>query len=83
MRRPRWIVATVPLTLVGALMIGSPARAAEPSFASSFETGEPQPDWTDTSERAGGVDGDVQAGMPGSLRGHVTAITVNAQPNNN
>ncbi|MET0415967.1 MAG: discoidin domain-containing protein, partial [Actinoplanes sp.] len=71
------------LTLVGALLIGSPARAAAPEFASSFETGQPQPDWTDTTERSSGVDGDVQAGMPGSLRGHVTAITVNAQPNNN
>ncbi len=83
MRRPRWIVATVPLTLVGALMIGSPAQAAAPSFASSFESGQPQPDWTDTSERSGGVDGEVQAGMPGSLRGQVSAIMVSAQPNSN
>ncbi len=83
MRRPRWIVATVPLTLVGALLIGEPAHAAEPGFASSFESGQPQPDWVDTSERADGVDGDVQAGMPGSLRGHVTAVTVSAQPNSN
>ncbi len=83
MRRPRWIVATVSLSLVGAMMIGSPARAAEPAFASSFETGDPQPDWTDTTERADGVDGNVSAGMPGSLRAHVTAIAVNAQPNAN
>ncbi len=84
MRRPRWAVAALPLTLIGAVLIGSPAHAAEtPDFASSFETGDPQPDWTDTTERASGVDGTVFAGMPGSLRGHVTAVTVNAQPNEN
>nr|WP_203728031.1 GH92 family glycosyl hydrolase [Actinoplanes durhamensis] len=65
------------------MMIGSPAHAAGPAFASSFEAGDPQPDWTDTVERASGVDGDVTAGMPGSLRAHVTAIAVNAQPNSN
>ncbi|GIM91708.1 alpha-1 2-mannosidase [Paractinoplanes toevensis] len=64
-------------------MIGSPAHAAAPAFASSFESGDPQPDWTDTVERAGGVNGDISAGMPGSLRTHVTAIAVNAQPNAN
>ncbi|GAA0588196.1 GH92 family glycosyl hydrolase [Paractinoplanes ferrugineus] len=63
-------------------MIGSPAHAAEPAaFASSFEIGDPQPDWTDTVERASGVDGEISSGMPGSLRSHVTAIAVNAQPN--
>jgi predicted alpha-1,2-mannosidase len=66
------------------MMIGSPAHAAEASsFKSSFESGDPQPDWTDTTERAGGVDGDISTGMPGSLRSHVTAIAVNAQPNAN
>src|SRR4051812_28253225 len=84
MQRPRWIAATVSLSLVGATMIGSPARAAPaPAFASSFEADDPQPDWTDTLERASGVDGNVTAGMPGSLRSHVAAITVNAQPNAN
>ncbi len=83
MRRPRWIVAVVPLTVVGAMMIGTPAHAAAPDFASSFETGQPQPDWTDTTERGSGVDGDVAVGMPGSLRGRVTAIAVNAEPNAN
>nr|WP_296072355.1 GH92 family glycosyl hydrolase [uncultured Actinoplanes sp.] len=81
MRRPPWIVALLPLSLVGAVLIGSPAHAAGASFASSFEPGQPQPEWTDTVERASGVDGNVQAGMPGSLREHVTAIAVNAQPN--
>jgi predicted alpha-1,2-mannosidase len=72
------------MSLVGAILIGSPARAADPpAFASSFETDDPQPDWTDTVERVSGVDGDVTAGMPGSLRSHVTAIAVNAEPNSN
>ncbi|MEU4242177.1 GH92 family glycosyl hydrolase [Actinoplanes sp. NPDC026619] len=85
MRRPQWIVATLAASsLVGAMMIGSPARAAPAEgFASSFETSDPQPDWTDTVERASGVDGDITAGMPGSLRSHVTAVAVNAQPNSN
>jgi len=83
MPRPRWTAATVPLALVAAMLQGSPAHAAPTPFASSFETGQPQPDWTDTTERAAGVDGDVKAGMPGSLRGQVTAIAVNAEPNGN
>ena len=58
MRRPRWAVAAVPLTLLGAMMIGSPAQATERTgFASSFEAADPQPDWTDTTVRACGVDG--------------------------
>jgi predicted alpha-1,2-mannosidase len=90
MHRPRWGVALVPLALVAGLTIGSPARAAESSFASSFETDDPQPAWTDTVEtgpdgqpRADGVDGNVQVGIPGSLRERVVAIAANAQPNNN
>ncbi|WP_438871365.1 GH92 family glycosyl hydrolase [Paractinoplanes lichenicola] len=83
MRRPRWIVAAVPLTMMGSMLMGAPAQAAAPDFASSFEAGQPQPDWTDTTERASGVDGTVTVGMPGSLRGNVTAIAVNAQPNGN
>ncbi|MCY1139985.1 GH92 family glycosyl hydrolase [Actinoplanes sp. Pm04-4] len=84
MRRPRWLVAAVPLAVIGATLIGTPAHAAPaPDFGSSFEGGQPQPDWTDTTERAAGVDGAVTAGMPGSLRGRVTAIAVNAEPNSN
>ncbi|MFB9359484.1 GH92 family glycosyl hydrolase [Actinoplanes nipponensis] len=65
---------------------GAAAAAAAGSFRSSFETGDPQPDWTDTVDPeagSGGVDGTVVVGMPGSLRGHVTAIAVNAEPNGN
>jgi len=84
MRRPLWGAAIVPLTLLGALMIGSPAHAAgRVGFASSFEAADPQPDWTDTTERTSGVDGNLAVGMPGSLRGHVTSIAVDDQPNAN
>ncbi|MBM2621963.1 GH92 family glycosyl hydrolase [Actinoplanes sp. LDG1-06] len=69
--------------MAGTMLMGAPAHAAAPDFASSFETGQPEPDWTDTTERAEGVDGTVIVGMPGSLRGRVTAIAVNAQPNGN
>jgi predicted alpha-1,2-mannosidase len=62
------------------MLIGSPAQAAGKSFASSFEAGDPQPGWSDTSERAEGADGDLTAGLPGSLRKHVTAIAVSSQP---
>jgi predicted alpha-1,2-mannosidase len=64
-------------------MIGTPAHAAAgtAAFASSFETTDPQPTWTDTSERASGVDGVVAVGMPGTLRNHVTGVTVNRNAN--
>jgi hypothetical protein len=92
MHRPRWgVAAMLPLAIVAAMTNGSPAHAAEAtSFASSFETNDPQPTWTDTVDagasgapRSSGVDGNAVVGMPGTLRGKVTAIAVNAQPNAN
>ncbi|GAA2542043.1 GH92 family glycosyl hydrolase [Winogradskya consettensis] len=77
------------VSLVAAAAAATPGAAAQAAaataFASSFETADPQPTWIDTvdGERAGGVDGTIDAGMPGSLRDHVTAITANAQPNSN
>ena len=91
MHRPRWGVALLSVSLVTAVAAvaggGAAHAAAATSFASSFEADDPQPTWTDTVDdgegRSGGVDGTVAAGMPGSLRQHVTAIAANAQPNNN
>ncbi|MCA2216495.1 GH92 family glycosyl hydrolase [Wangella sp. NEAU-J3] len=67
-----------------------PAHAAEASFASSFESADPQPTWTDTVDtgadgqpRSSGVNGAPVTGMPGSLRGQVASIAANAQPNAN
>jgi predicted alpha-1,2-mannosidase len=64
-------------------MIGTPAHAAAgtAAFSSSFETTDPQPTWADTSERASGIDGNVAVGMPGTLRNHVTGVTVNRNAN--
>ncbi|MEU8236482.1 GH92 family glycosyl hydrolase [Actinoplanes sp. NPDC048967] len=90
MHRPRWGVALLSVTLIAAAAAvatgGAAAAAAATSFRSSFETDDPQPTWTDTVDAAagsGGVDGTVVVGMPGSLRGHVTGIAVNAEPNSN
>src|SRR5690349_11271271 len=90
MHRPRWAVALLSATLITAatsVATGAGASAADArSFASSFETDDPQPAWTDTVDAAaggGGVDATVVVGMPGSLRGHVTGIAVNAEPNSN
>ncbi|MEV6850414.1 GH92 family glycosyl hydrolase [Actinoplanes sp. NPDC051411] len=64
-------------------MIGTPAHAVggAAGFSSSFEAGDPQPAWTDTAERAGGVDGTIAIGMPGTLRNHVTDVTVSRNAN--
>jgi len=90
MHRPRRGAAMVSLALMASMAVGSPARAAEESFASSFEAGDPQPAWADTVEtgpdgqpRKSGVDGNVVVGIPGSLRGRVIDIKANAQPNAN
>ncbi|MEV4702354.1 GH92 family glycosyl hydrolase [Actinoplanes sp. NPDC049316] len=89
MHRPRWGVALLSVSLVAAAAAvasgGAAHAAAAASFASSFETDDPQPTWTDTvdGDRSSGVDGSVAVGMPGSLRGHVIAIAANAQPNPN
>jgi predicted alpha-1,2-mannosidase len=88
MHRPRWGVALLSVTLIAAAAAvavgGAAAAAAATSFRSSFETDDPQPTWIDTVDPevgSGGVDGTVVVGMPGSLRGHVTGIAVNAEPN--
>ena len=88
MHRPRWGAALLSVTLITAAAAvttgGSAAAAAAGSFRSSFEADDPQPAWTDTVDAeagSGGVDGNVVVGMPGSLRAHVTGITVNAEPN--
>ncbi|MEU7904524.1 GH92 family glycosyl hydrolase [Actinoplanes sp. NPDC049118] len=90
MHRPRWGVALLSVTLIATAASVAMGRgalaAAATSFASSFETDDPQPSWTDTVDQdagSSGVDGNVVVGMPGSLRGHVTAIAVNAEPNGN
>lgn len=89
MHRFRWSVGILALSVVAAAAAVSPGReahaAAAEAFTSSFEADDAAPDWTDTVEagRSSGVDGTVDAGMPGSLRARVVQITANAQPNSN
>ena len=93
MHRPRWGVALLSVTMIAtaaSVATGGAAFAAAASFGSSFETDDPQPTWTDTVDtdadgdaRTAGVDGTIVVGMPGSLRGHVTDVAVNAEPISN
>ncbi|MEU1517150.1 GH92 family glycosyl hydrolase [Streptomyces sp. NPDC005811] len=53
-----------------------PARA----FSSSFEAGQPAPDWTSAPERASGVDGGyTTGGLPGDVTDRVTAVRASAE----
>ncbi|MEU6534405.1 GH92 family glycosyl hydrolase [Streptomyces sp. NPDC047000] len=92
--RHRWGPAVV-LAAVFTLAIGSQgaavaipakAKAADREFASSFETGDPAPDWLNTvdtgpdgSARASGVDGGYSSGIPGSVDDHVTDLRASGE----
>ncbi|MFF5188410.1 GH92 family glycosyl hydrolase [Streptomyces sp. NPDC000345] len=53
-----------------------PARA----FASSFEAGQPAPDWVSSPERASGVDGGyATGGLPGEVTDRVTQVRASAE----
>ncbi|MFF4036666.1 GH92 family glycosyl hydrolase [Streptomyces sp. NPDC001816] len=63
--------------------VAQPARAAaaDQEFASSFEPGDPAPDWLNTvdttpdgSKRSAGVDGGYSTGIPGNVTDHVTEV---------
>ncbi|WP_318200748.1 GH92 family glycosyl hydrolase [Streptomyces sp. SCL15-4] len=64
-----------------AVALPAKAPAADREFASSFEAGEPAPDWLNTvdtgpdgAERASGVDGGYSSGIPGNVTDHVTEV---------
>ncbi|MGC0328950.1 putative alpha-1,2-mannosidase [Streptomyces sp. SAI-170] len=92
--RHRWGRAVV-LTAVLALAVGSQgaavalpqeAAAAERDFASSFEAGEPAPDWLNTvdtapdgGKHASGVDGGYSSGIPGNVTDHVTDVRASGE----
>nr|WP_052477929.1 GH92 family glycosyl hydrolase [Kibdelosporangium sp. MJ126-NF4] len=63
-------------------MLVTPA-AAQPSgttdFASSFETGDPQPTWTDTAEKASGVTSDDPTRIPGDITDKIVTVTANGE----
>ncbi|MEU3827386.1 GH92 family glycosyl hydrolase [Streptomyces sp. NPDC029080] len=92
--RHRWGTAAV-LTAAFVMAVGAqgaavalPARApaADREFASSFEAGEPAPDWLNTvdtgpdgGKRASGVDGGYSTGIPGNVTDHVTEVRASAE----
>ncbi|UIX30175.1 GH92 family glycosyl hydrolase [Streptomyces sp. GQFP] len=83
------------ITAVFALVIGgqgaatalsTAAPAADGEFASSFEAGEPAPDWLNTvdtaadgTERAAGVDGGYSTGIPGNVTDQVTDVRASGE----
>src|SRR5829696_5967126 len=71
------VLATAMLTAAGS----SAATAATQDFSSSFETGDPQPTWTNTvdGERAAGVTGPEATGIPGNVTDKVVQVTGNGE----
>ncbi|MGW2488859.1 GH92 family glycosyl hydrolase [Streptomyces sp. NPDC001606] len=68
--------------------VALPAKDPVPDreFASSFETGDPAPDWLNTvdtgpdgGKRASGVDGGYSTGIPGNVTDHVTDIRASGE----
>ncbi|MGW1168076.1 GH92 family glycosyl hydrolase [Streptomyces sp. NPDC001153] len=92
--RHRWGPAVV-LTAAFVMAVGAqgaavalPAKtpAADREFASSFETGDPAPDWLNTvdttpdgTKRASGVDGGYSTGIPGNVNDHVTEVRASGE----
>ncbi|MFF7209706.1 GH92 family glycosyl hydrolase [Streptomyces sp. NPDC008238] len=92
--RHRWRSSAVVLATAFALAAATQqAAVAVPehkphvdTFASSFESGEPAPDWRNTvdtaadgSKQASGVDGGYSTGIPGNLNDHVTDLRANGE----
>ncbi|MFD6325121.1 GH92 family glycosyl hydrolase [Streptomyces sp. NPDC058442] len=92
--RLRWgpaVVATTAFAVAAAspgvavALPGAPDRA-DREFASSFEPGEPSPDWLNTVDtapggrkRASGVDGGFSSGIPGNVTDHVTDVRASSE----
>ncbi|MFI1211486.1 GH92 family glycosyl hydrolase [Streptomyces sp. NPDC020802] len=62
------------------------AAAAEREFGSSFEAGDPAPDWLNTvdtapdgTKRSSGVDGGYSTGIPGNVTDHVTDVRASGE----
>ncbi|MEH0550476.1 GH92 family glycosyl hydrolase [Streptomyces sp. B21-101] len=91
LRRLRTAVVTAAVVMaVGAQGTATALPAPVPlpgrEFASSFETGEPAPDWRSTVDtapdggsRASGVDGGYGGGLPGDVTDRVTGIRASAE----
>ncbi|WP_353945315.1 GH92 family glycosyl hydrolase [Streptomyces sp. HUAS MG91] len=71
----------------GAAVAASPHKPhTDTEFSSSFEAGQPVPDWLNTvdtgpdgSKRASGVDGAYTGGVPGNVNGHVTEVRASGE----
>ncbi|WP_329302107.1 GH92 family glycosyl hydrolase [Streptomyces sp. NBC_00659] len=68
--------------------VALPAQAAKPDreFSSSFESGDPAPDWLNTvdtapdgTKRSSGVDGGYSTGIPGNVTDHVTDVRASGE----
>ncbi|RLV09884.1 alpha-mannosidase [Streptomyces griseocarneus] len=82
------VTATQSPQAASAMAAASAARAdaAAQRFSSSFEPGEPRPDWRDTVEtgpdgrrKSAGVDGADTAGIPGNVSDRVTAVRASGE----
>ncbi len=67
------------LALAIALAGTATAHAESTRFFSSFEPGDPQPQWTSTAERTQNVTGSVSARMPGSVMEDVTEVQASGE----
>ena len=92
--RHRWGPAVV-MTTAFALAVGSQGAAvalphapakADREFSSSFENGDPAPDWVSTVDtdadgrkRSSGVDGGFSNGIPGNVTEHVTRVRASGE----
>ncbi|MBZ6171704.1 MULTISPECIES: GH92 family glycosyl hydrolase [Streptomyces] len=95
--RHRWGPAVV-MTTAFALAVGSQGAAValpnapaktDREFTSSFEEGDPAPDWVSTvdtgadgGKRSSGVDGGFSTGIPGNVTEHVTRVRASAENTN-
>ncbi|WP_250401077.1 GH92 family glycosyl hydrolase [Streptomyces cellostaticus] len=69
-----------------AVALPAKAPAADREFASSFEAGDPAPDWLNTvdtaadgGKRASGVDGGYSTGIPGNVDDRVTEVRASGE----
>ncbi|MEU2894634.1 GH92 family glycosyl hydrolase [Streptomyces sp. NPDC001273] len=92
--RHRWgtaVVATTAFALAAgsqgvAVALPTAPEKADREFASSFEAGQPAPDWLNTvdttrdgAKRASGVDGGFTSGIPGNVTDHVTDVRASGE----
>ncbi|MEC4019985.1 GH92 family glycosyl hydrolase [Streptomyces sp. H27-D2] len=96
-KRRRWCDPARPAALLAAVVLlatvqgtadaapRQPAKATE-KFASSFESGQPQPSWSNTVEtgrdgekKASGVNGGYSSGIPGNVTDQVTEVRASGE----